>query len=223
MRFFQYVGIAWMAVCPLTAGTIADVSTHATQQMNSGDTLSFMVSNLSLHTAIDSVQFQFVTQWLDPSTRFAAVLMSRDGTVSIAFSTPLQVLSGTFQGSHYQGPISSIYGTLELQAGLSQQLFQNTRATLVLRDIGPPATLGLPGYTLQQDMTLSLTSGSISAGAFDSAVFYQGRNTLGFSSNTNPPPAPAPEGDSWALVAGAGVLLCICSRMLKRISYRGIQ
>jgi len=201
-----------MAALPLAAGAIVDVSTHTTQQMNPGDTLSFLVSNLSLHTVIDSVEFQFISQPLDSSAQFEAELTSRDGSVSIAFPSPLQVSAGIFSGSGYQGAISAISGTLRLPPTLSQQIFQNTRATVVLQDIGPAVTLGLPGYTLPQDMTLSLTSGDTSAGAVTSGAWYQ-----------DPPVDDAPESDSGMLVAGAGVLLCACSGLLKRISCQRSQ
>jgi hypothetical protein len=212
MKFLRFGWMVWMAVCPLAAGTIMDVSTHASQQMNPGDTLYFLVSNLSLHTSVDTVEFQFVTLPIDPSAQVEAELTSRDGTVSIAFAS-LQIAGGTFTGSAYQGAISAISGNLQLPATVSQEIFQNTRATLVLHDLGPAVALGLPGYNLRQDLMMSLTSGTTSAGAFTSAALYE---------DPPPPPVGAPESDPAVLVVAAGGMMCLASHLLKRISHHGI-
>jgi hypothetical protein len=200
-----------VALGPVAGGTIVDVSRLTTLRMNPGDTLYFPVSNLSL-PAVDAVEFQFISQTPDPMPQFEAELSSRDGVTSIAFPA-VQISTGIFVGSGYRGPIWSISGTLQLPGTLSTEVFQNGRAMLVLRDLGPTVTLGLPGYTLPGALTLSLTDGATSAGAFTGGALYED------------PPAPAatPESGSWLLTAGAGVLLCMFSTVLKRISYRGIQ
>jgi hypothetical protein len=200
-----------MAVLCAAAGTIVDVSNRTTLQMNPGDTLYFLVSNLSLHTNLDAVEFQFISQTIDPAAQFEVELASRDGVSSIEFPT-VQVLSGTFSSAGYNGPVWSINGALQLPGTLSSQIFQNTRAMLVLHNIGPSVTLGFAGSTLPHDLVLSLQAGSTNAGAVTSAALYE-----------DPPPADAPETGSWLLAAGGGVLLAVFSGALKRISYRRIQ
>jgi hypothetical protein len=184
-----------MAVLPLAAGTIVDVSTRTAQQMNPGDTLFFLVSDLSIASgAIDSVEFQFITQPIPSTAQFAAELTSRDGSISIAFAA-LDFQPGYFTGAGYRGPISSISGTVDLSPTLAEQIFQNTHATLVLENVGPSITVKLPGYTLAQDVSVSLSSGNTMAGAVTGGALYE---------DPPPPPDPTPEGDSGFLVAGAG-------------------
>jgi len=210
MRLFRLVWIASVALGPVAGGTIVNVSDRTRIEMNHGDTLYFLVSNLSL-PAVDAVEFQFISQTPDPMPQFEAELTSRDGAASIAFPA-VEISTGIFAGSGYRGRIWSISGTLELPGSLSTEIFQNGRAMLVLRDMGSAVTAGLPGYTLPQDLTLSLSDGAISAGAVTSGALYE-----------DPPPAATPESGSWLLTAGGGVLLCVFSRVLKRISYPGIQ
>lgn len=184
------------------AGTIVDVSTRSTLRMNPGDTLYFLISNLSLHTPVDSVQFQFVTQTLNPAAQFEADLTSRDGSISTGI--PIQIWSGTFLSSAYVGPVRTIHGADTLPPTVSSEIFQDGRATLVLHDINATVTLGVPGYTLPQDLFVTLTSGRASAGAVVNDVLYE-----------DPPPAPAPEPGSWTLAAGGVLAVCAAVRRMQ--------
>jgi hypothetical protein len=192
------------------AGTIVDVSHQTAQVLNSGDTLFFLVSNLSLPGNINQVAFQFISQSINPASQFEAELTSRSGTVDIAFPT-VQLSRSVVVGSGYTGPVWSLSGILQLPGTLSSQLFQNTHATLVLHNTGPSTTLGLTGYTLPQDLTVSLSSGATNAGAVVNGALYE----------DPPPPTDAPESNSVVLLVSGGVLLCLFSKALKRIHTAG--
>ncbi len=202
--------LASMAALCTHAGTIVDVSRETAQVLNPGDTLFFLVSNLSLPGNINQVSFQFITQSLNPASEFEAELTSRSGTVEIAFPA-VQMSRSVVFSSGYTGSVWSLSGILQLPGTLSSQLFQNTHATLVLHNIGPSTTLGLSGYALPQDLTVSLSSGTTNAAAAVNGALYE-----------DPPPAAhAPESNSVALLVSGGVLLCLFSKALKRIHTAG--
>lgn len=211
MRLSNVVWVLALAVSPLRPGAIFDVTSHTTQKMYPGDTLYFLVSDLTM-PVVDRVSFQFFSAPIDLSTQFEAALMSRDGSTSVEFSSPV-LTAGVFSGSLYSGAVTVISGELSLPDGVSADIFQNKRATLMLRDLGPAVTVGLAPYTLTQDLSLTLGYGPVSAGAVTNGTLYE----------DPPPPAETPESDSRLLVALAGVLLCLCSRALKRISDYRIQ
>lgn len=179
--------------------------------MNPGDTLYFLISNLSLHSNLNSVEFQFVSETLVPGAQFEAELTSRDGVVAVDFPS-VRIGNGIFTGAGYQGVVSTISGTVGLAAGTSSAVFQDTRATLVLRNRGPLVTLGLPGYRLPQAVMVSLSAGPMSAGAVVNGAQYQ-----------DPPPPAVPEAGTGLQMVGGGVLLCLLGRALKRISHPRIQ
>lgn len=178
--------------------------------MNPGDAMYFLISNLSLGSNPDAVQFQLVSEAFAPGAQFAAELSSRDSTAAIDFLS-LQIEIGMFSGAGYQGAVSTISGTVQLSAETSGEIFQNARATLVLHNLGPSVTINLPGYRLPQDMFVSLGTGTASAGAVVSGARYE-----------DPPPA-VPEPGTGLLMTGGGVLLCLLGRGMKRISHRRIQ
>lgn len=179
--------------------------------MNPGDTLYFLISNLSLGSNLNSVEFQLVSQAFPPGAQFAAELTSRDGAAAVDFPA-VQIGSGVFTGSGYQGAVTMIYGTVSLPAGTSSGIFQDTRATLALHNLGPSVTLNLPGYRLPQDVLVSLGAGPVSAGAVVSGARYQ-----------DPPPPGVPEAGTGLLMTGGGALMCLLGRALKRISHPRIQ
>ena len=217
----------WMALAPLSAGTIVNVSGNTTQQMNTGDRLYFLISNLSLPGELDHVQFLFATLPLDHQTRFAAELTSRDGSVAVSFPSVGEG-EGTFLGSGYSGAVSVIAAEMQLHPKVSASIFQNTRATLALENLGPAVNLRLPGYTLPQDLSVTLTSGNYSVGAVTAGALYEAWEPIDKSGKigTLPnvlAPVAAPEANSGLLLLGAGSILCTVSALLKRISHRRIQ
>jgi hypothetical protein len=199
-----------MAVLSTHAGTIVDVSRQTAQVLNPGDTLFFLVSDLSLPGNINQVAFQFISQSINPASQFEAELTSRSGTVEIAFPS-VQMSRSVVVSSGYTGPAWSVSGILQLPDTLSSQVFQNTHATLVLHNIGPSTSLGLSGYTLPQDLTLSLSSGATNAGGVVNGVLYD-----------DPPPATdTPESNSVGLLVSGGILLCLFSKVLSRLHTAG--
>ena len=200
-----------LTALPVAAGTIVDVSNRTTLRMNSGDTLYFLISNLSLRSNLSAVEFQLVSQSLPSGAWFAAELTSRDGTIALDFPS-VQIGSSVFTGSGYQGAVSTIFGTVRLPAATSGEIFQSTRATLVLHNLGSSVTLDLPGYRLPQDVMVSLAAGPFSAGAVVNGARYE-----------DPPPAGVPEGGTGLLMAGGGALLCVLGGTVKRISHLRIQ
>ena len=220
-----------VALAPLSAGTIVNVSANTTQQMNTGDKLYFLISNLSLPGELDSVQFLFATLPLDHKARFGAELTSRDGSVAVSFPSVGEI-AGTFLGSGYNGAVTVIAAEMQLHSKVSASIFQNTRTTLVLENLGPAVTLRLAGYTLPQDMSVTLTSGNYSVGAVTAGALYEAwepdANNANIGANIGAmanglAPIPAPEANSAWLLLGAGVFLCAGSGLLKRISHRRIQ
>lgn len=179
--------------------------------MNPGDTLYFLISNLSLRSNLSAVEFQLISQTPATGAQFTAELTSRDGAAALDFPS-VQIGSGIFTGAGYQGAVTAISGTVRLAAGTSSEFFEDTRATLVLHNLGPSVTLDLPGYRLPQDMTVSLAAGPVSAGAVVTGALYE-----------DPPPPGVPEAGTGWQMAGGGALLCLLAGALKRISHPGTQ
>jgi hypothetical protein len=197
---------AILVALPLGAGTI-DVSAQVAALLDPGDALSFTVpswnfgvnaGHFGLPVDPTSVGFVFVSAAEDSLARIEAVLQSGDGAVSVSFGAPLSFIPGTFRGSFYRGPVSVLEGSLRLSETLSQQLFGGSPAVLILRDTGPALAVGLPPYTLQQDMRVSLGGGGLNVGALLGGV---GR----MDSESDPTEAPEPH--SGALLLGGGGLL----------------
>lgn len=227
MKAISIAALLLVALAPLSAGTIENVSANTTQQMNTGDTLYFLISNLSLPGEIDSVQFLFATLPLDHTARFAAELTSRDGSVAASFH-PVADIPGTFQGAGYIGTVTVITGELQFGPKLSSGIFQNTRATLALRNLGPAVSFRLPGYTISQDMSVTLTSGNYRVGAVTAGALYEAWQSDDKPGRNGPAasvlaPVAAPEANSGILLLAAGAVLCAGSALLKRISHRRIQ
>jgi hypothetical protein len=208
MLLVRLVSMMVAGLCAASAGTLVDASSATLQSMGPGDALRFLISNLSV-PSVAALSFQFVTAPLADAAnaQFGAELTSPDGSLSVPFTTPITISEGRMWSSQYQGPVTVIGGSLQLPSTVSKDIFQNTRATLILYDLSGPETVGVPGYTLSQDLFVTLTSGRKSAGAVVSKVLYQ-----------DPPQANVPEPDSGMLIGGAGLLLCAFLGQLKRIS-----
>jgi hypothetical protein len=217
---YRWFGLAViLSVLPLGAGTI-NVSTQASALLDTGDELSFTVpswnfginaANFGLPEYPTSVEFLFVSDSVDLPAQVEVVLESGDGSVSVSFGAPLSFTTGMFQGAGYGGAVSVLDGSLQLSEALSQQLFGSSAAVLTLLNTGPAVTVGLPPYTLQQDMNVSLGGGGLSVGAPLGGV------ALTDSPDPPDPPDPpdVPEPGSAVLLLGGGALLCALS-MLRR-------
>ena len=218
---YRWCGLAVILVAlPLSAGTI-NVSAQVAALLDTGDALSFTVpaSNFGInagHYGIPvyptSVGFVFVSAAEDPLAQIAAVLESGDGSVSVSFGAPLSFVPGTFQGSRYSGAVSVLQGSLHLSETLSQQLFGNSPAVLILLNTGPALTVGMPPYTLQQDLNVSLGGGGLSVGAPLGGVALM---------DSQSDPAATPEPCSGVLLLGGGALLWALARMRQSKLARG--
>jgi hypothetical protein len=209
-----------LSALPLGAGTI-DVSTQVSASLNTGDAFSFTVpswnfgidaAHYGLPEYPTSVRFVFVTASEDSLAQFEAVLVSGDGSVSVSFGAPLSFVPAMFQGSTYSGAVSVLEGSLQISETGSQQLFGSSPAVLILLNTGPALTLGLPPYTLQQDLNVSLGDSGLSVGARLGGVAL-----MDASDPPDPPdpadPADAPEPRSGLLLLGGGALLWALSRL----------
>jgi len=207
-------------VLPLGAGTI-DVSTQVSALFDTGYELSFAVPSWNFHVnAVNfgipvyptNVEFTFVSAVQDLPGQFGAVLESGDGSISVSFGAPLSFAPGMFQGSRYSGAVSVLEGSLQLSETLSQQLFGGSPAVLILLNAGPAVNMGLPPYTVQQDMNVSLGGGGLSVGAVPGGV--------GLVESSDPPdppdppdPSDAPEPRTGLLLVGGGALLWALSKL----------
>ncbi len=108
--------------------------------------------------------------------------------------------------SGYSGPASVASGSFTLSNALSQQIFAGPEAQLTLIYSGPDITVGLPGYSLKHDLTITLAGGPLSVGALDYGV------TLAEAASSA---VTAPEPASGALLIASGILLCLISAGLK--------
>ena len=218
---YPWCGLAViLCALPLAAGTI-EVSAQVSALLDTGDALSFTVpswnfgidaANFGLPEYPTSVEFEFMSDSADLPARVEAVLESGDGSVSVSFGAPLSFAPGMFQGSHYRGAVSVLQGSLHLSQTLSQQLFGGSPALLILLNTGPALTVGLPLYTLRQDLNVSLGGGGLSVGALPGGV------ALVETSDPPDPPDPSdppdtPEPGSGLLLLGGGALLWALSKL----------
>jgi hypothetical protein len=205
-----------LSALPLGAGTI-NVSSQVSALFDTGDELSFTVSsasfginaaNFGLPEYPTAVEFTFVSAPEDSPAQFEAVLESGDDSVSVSFGAPLSFIPGSFQGSSYSGAVSVLEGSLHLSETLSQQLFGNSPAVLILLNTGPALTVGLPPYTLQQDMTVSLGGGGLGVGARLGGIALT-------DSSDPPDPPDAPEPRPGLLLFSGGALLWGLARFVR--------
>ena len=230
---YRWCGLAViLSALPLGAGTI-NVSAQVSALFDTGDELSFTVpswnfginaANFGLPEYPTSVEFLFVSDSVDLPAQVEAVLESGDGSVSVSFDAPLSFETGMSQGSGYSGAVSVLDGSLHLSEALSQQLFGSSAAVLMLLNTGPAVTVGLPPYTLQHDMNVSLGGGGLSVGAPPGRVSLVDP-PLGGVAPMDPPDPPDPPGvpepGPAVLLLGGGALLWALARLRQSQLARG--
>jgi hypothetical protein len=203
----------WALAARLPANTI-DVSLQPVQLLQSGDSLTFVFTDISYaqHAAAmgmaaspSQIFFSLISAPVGSTGQFTAGVESADGSASTIFPGPVGWTSGAVELSGYDGAASVLMGSLTLSNTLSQQIFAGSEAELTLMYAGPDVTVGLPGYSLKNDVTITLAGGGLSVGAMDYGV------TL-----TSDEGVIAPEPDPVAMLVIAGVLLCAASGALKR-------
>jgi hypothetical protein len=206
--------IGLWALSPGLWATPIDVSLQPALLLQSGDSLTFLFSDSSyaqhasamgLAASPSQIFFNLISVPVDSAGQFTAGVESADGSASALFPEPLGWTSGTVQTSGYDGPASVLMGSLMLSSTLSQQLFAESTAELTLTYAGPDVTVSLPGYSLENDLTITLASASLSVGAMNYSVTLDSGGGVA-----------APEPDPVVMLVATGLLLCAVSGALKR-------
>ena len=207
----------------LTAGTVnpvMDVSNATGQVLNPQDQLLFTISDWSYQVQAAQrglspypvhIAFQLISEPQSPTGDFTAVLESADGSVAVDFPGSFEWLPGRYQSSGYTGPISALYGALDLPAGLAEELFSGTFVVLALENQGAPVAVGLPPNKLGTELSVSFSAPGLGVSVPVVRTEYQD------------PPATAPEPDSGRALFVAGVFLYAAGRILNRVRLRSIQ
>jgi hypothetical protein len=202
MRFRHFQWLMWMAALPAGASSI-DVSAQSSALLHTGDTLSFEFSTTSYGfwarlfgapSSPDKLSFQFVSAPVDSDARFAANVESGGAATTVT--------SGVFHGLAYDGRVSVLTGSLDLDP----TLLTGTSAVLTLRNFGPDVVLGLPPYRLPQDLFVTLSGGPLHVGAFVSAAWLDAPDLA---------VSHVPEPETGPLFLG-GFVLCSASALLRR-------
>jgi hypothetical protein len=222
MRFLFATFALLLPALQLPAGTVdpipVNVSNATTEWLNPQDALLFTISEWSyevnapehgLSAYPSQVTFQFLTAPEADSGDFTAVLESLDGSVSVDFPGTFSWHTGYTESSGYTGPVSVLYGSMELSATLSEELFTVPSAVLVLENQEGSTDVGLPPYTLDQDLSVSFSTGGF--GVSGPVVETQYLD----------PPVPEPN-PGWQLLV-LGALLLAASKGLSRWSRRRIE
>lgn len=206
---------------PLPAAVI-DVASQTTQTLHSGDTLAFLFTDTNFvadaamfgfSTQPASVSFNLMSAPIATSGQFSATLESLDGSVSAAFPGPIGWSTGQAQSAAYTGAVSDLTGTLTLSSSLSQQIFSNSKAVLLLTYNGPDITVSFPGHTLEQDLSMSVQGDGLSTGAWNYGVTFSGADA---------PAAAAPEPSSALLLVGFGAVFLFAAGVRRRMKRRRI-
>jgi hypothetical protein len=228
-RYWSFAAI-FVSLSSLPAGVI-DVASRQTQGLHSGDTLAFLftdasfaanAANFGLSSSPASVSFNLMSAPVAGYGQFAATLESIDGSASAAFAGPLGWTNGWGQWSGYSGSVSDLGASMSLPAAMSQQIFANNKAMLLLTYSGPDITLGVGNRTLEQDFSFSVSGGGLSTGTVNYDVTLSD-NTLGAVGGSEPVTA-APEPGSGLLLGGfAAVLLAAILGKRRSITSRATR
>ena len=215
MRFLCRAVVLWALVARMQAATI-DVTSLNTQELESGDSLAFLftdssyakfASGMGISTDPSQIFFDLTSAPVGSAGQFTVAVESGDGSASSVSPVPVDWSIGVVETSEYGGPASVITDRLTLSSPLSQAIFAGSWAELILTYTGPDVTVGLPGYSLKNDLTISLVGGSLSMGALDYGVALN--DGLDAAS-------VVPEPDSGMLLVAAGLLLCAISLAIRR-------
>ena len=204
----RWVWLAAMfgAMLPAMPAGVIDVAHQSSQTLRSGDTLAFWFADANFVTNAASfgisgvpasVSFSLMSAPVGTLGQFAATLQSADGSAWAAFPGSLTWFNGQAQSGAYTGAVSDLAGSLTLSSALSQQIFANQKAVLLLTYTGPDITVSFPGHTLEQDFSMSVAGGGLATGAVNYDVTLSGGDT---------PSAAAPEPSSALLLVGFGAV-----------------
>jgi hypothetical protein len=217
------MAIGLLALAAGLSATPIDVSLQPSLLLQSGDSLTFLFTDCSyaqhalamgMAGSPSQIFFNLISAPVGSTGQFTAGVESADGSVSALFPGPVGWTSGEVQTSGYYGPASILTDSLMLSSTLSQEIFAGSDAELTLTYAGPDITVALPGYSLENDLTITLAGSSadesLSVGAMDySVMLSSGQSVI------------APEPDPVAMLVATGVLLCAVSLALKRFGRPG--
>lgn len=198
-----------------------DITTSRTAILQTGDDLAFTISSygfatnatrLGLDPTPGSISFSLIAGLDALGGEFEVSLTSRDGSVTTSFPGVLTFAPAQFQGTYYQGQVAALYGSITLPPSVSQALFAGNSALLQLRNVGSQVSLGLPPYTLSQDLSVSLSAAGFSSGAVSVQVQL----------NDATPAQNAPEPHSAVLITLGAGLFALIARRVNRFSHRKI-
>jgi len=215
MRFLCRAVVLWALAAGMHADTI-DVTSLKTQELESGDSLAFLftdssyaqfASGMGMPAYPSQIFFDLISAPVGSAGQFTVALESGDGSASSVSLAPVDWSIGVVETSEYGGTASIVTDSLTLSSTLSQAIFAGSWAELILKYTGPDVTVGLPGYPLKNDLTISLVGGPLSIGALDQDV------TLNDGLD---PASVVPEPDSGMLIVVVGLLLCAISLAIKR-------
>jgi hypothetical protein len=190
------------ASLPLTASPV-NVAYQTSAAMNTDDALFFTLdtstfaqaaSNEGLPTLPGVVSFRFITGSPVPSGLWAALLETPSGSQIAVFPNFMEFETAQYLSADYSGLIGEINGSLPLSSAESQHL-GDLSVVLVLLNLGSTVTVGLPPYSIADDLTVSLSGGRVSTDAIVGGV------TL---ADPAPPGVPEP-GSGWLFAAGAAL------------------
>jgi hypothetical protein len=187
---------------PLTAGPI-NVTDQTDAAMNTDDALFFSLdtssfaeatSNEGLPTLPGVVSFRFITGSPAPSGLWAALLETSGGSQIAVFPNFMEFETAQYLSADYSGLIGEINGSLPLSSAESRQL-GDLSVVLVLLNLGSNVTVGLPPYSIADDLTVSLSGGRVSTIAIVDGVTI---------ADPSPPGVPEPA-SGWLFAAGAAL------------------
>lgn len=221
--------LACLASLPLAADTIYPQQSAVT--LETGDSLAFTFTEASYaanaarfgaSASPGSLSFLLTTAELSGAFDFSAALLAYDGSSQFSLGNGAAT-DGWFEGAYYTGAVSVASGSVNLSPADSAALFGRSMAVLLLENTGAAVTLGLPPYTLAQDMFITLkgsvgSGGILSVGGLVTSVSLDRAQatqslTNGSFSLLQTSGSDAPEPQSWLMiVAGAAALLLLGRR-----------
>jgi hypothetical protein len=149
------------------------VVTQATASVNTDYALLFTLDTSKFAEAASNegspmlpgvVSFRFDTGSPAPSGLWAALLETPEGSVIATFPEFMEFETAQYFSPDYSGPVGEIEGSLPLSSAASQQL-GDSRVVLVLLNLGPTVTVGLPPYLIADDLTVSLSGDRLTTSA----------------------------------------------------------
>ncbi len=211
LRISSLLLLAGVLIAPLRASTV-NVTDDSNVFLSTGEDLLFRVSIQDYQNEASyfgaplsptGFGFTLVTAPTDSGAQFQVELESDNGSSFDILPGSLTLQPGTFDSWDYSGPVSTLSGSFSLSSNQSDSLFAGGTAFLIIKDLSGNVTLGLPPYTLTDDLYGSVYGGELNVGATTISTFYD-------------PPTAVPEPGSGFLVIAGGLGLSIAAALRRR-------